>query len=442
MTTNNDVLVLDTDRRALSACHPARAREWLDKGKVAVWRRYPFTIIPKRSVPEAQPEPCQVKLDPGSRTTGLALVQGERVVVGLEIHHRGALLRKKLRDRAARHRQRRSRLRYRKPRYRTRAQINNAKRAYARKREKGGLPPSLRHRLETAVTWAQRLMRWAPVGGIVQEWVRFDRQKMMNPEVSGVEYRQGELVGYEVKEYLLQKWKRQCAYCGAGNVPLEVEHIHAKSGGGSNRVSNLTLACTPCNRRKGNKPIEAFLKDKPETLARIKQQAKATLQDAAAVNASRWALFHGLKATGVPVSAASGARTRYNRKRLGWRKAHWIDAAAVGTVGNLRLMIDSPLMVTCKGQGGRQKGVFDRYGQPRLKTGRAKPQIRPLKPVRGWRAGDIGRFEGKAYRVTPRSTGSFELRAPGGKPFSKPSRLIVPIHRQDGYEYGVEKKVD
>ena len=404
-----------------------------------MFRRYPFTIILKRSVPEARPEPCQVKLDPGSRTTGLALVQGKRVVAGLEIHHRGALIRKKLRDRAAHRRQRRSRLRYRKPRYRTRAQINNAKRTYARKREKGGLPPSIRHRLETAVTWAQRLMRWAPVGEIVQELVRFDMQKMMNPEVSGVEYRQGELAGYEVKEYLLQKWKRQCAYCGAGNVPLEVEHIHAKSRGGSNRVSNLTLACTPCNQRKGNKPLEEFLKGKPERLARIKRQAKASLQDAAAVNASRWALFHRLKATGVPVSVASGARTQYNRKRLGWSKAHWIDAAAVGTVGNLRLMIDSPLTVTCRGQGGRRKGVFDRYGQPRLNK-RGKPQIRPLKPVQGWRAGDIGRFEGKAYRVTPRSKGGFELRAPGGKPFSKPSRLIAPIHRQDGYEYGVEKK--
>ena len=35
--------------------------------------------------------------------------------------------------------------------------------------------------------------------------MRFDTQKMENPEVSGVEYLQGELHGYEMREYLLKK---------------------------------------------------------------------------------------------------------------------------------------------------------------------------------------------------------------------------------------------
>ncbi len=82
MTTDNYVLVVDTDKRALSPCHPARARELLDKGKAAVWHRYPFTIILKRSVPDTEPEPGQVKIDPGSKTTGVALVQGDRVIAG------------------------------------------------------------------------------------------------------------------------------------------------------------------------------------------------------------------------------------------------------------------------------------------------------------------------------------------------------------------------
>ncbi|WP_424099890.1 HNH endonuclease [Moorena producens] len=34
--------------------------------------------------------------------------------------------------------------------------------------------------------------------------------------------------------------------------PLEVEHITPKSKGGSNRVSNLTIACRDCNQTKGN----------------------------------------------------------------------------------------------------------------------------------------------------------------------------------------------
>ncbi len=97
-------------------------------------------------------------------------------------------------------------------------------------------------------------MRLAPVTALSMELVKFDMQQMQNPEISGVEYQQGALQGYEVKEYLLEKWGRECAYCDAENTPLEVDHIQPKSKGGSNRVSNLTLACHDCNQRKGTCP--------------------------------------------------------------------------------------------------------------------------------------------------------------------------------------------
>jgi 5-methylcytosine-specific restriction endonuclease McrA len=89
-----------------------------------------------------------------------------------------------------------------------------------------------------------KLSRLAPLTQIAIETVKFDTQKMQKSEISGIEYQQGELVGYELRVYLLEKWDRQCAYCGAKNVPLEIEHIQASSKGGSNRVSNLTLACS------------------------------------------------------------------------------------------------------------------------------------------------------------------------------------------------------
>lgn len=83
-------------------------------------------------------------------------------------------------------------------------------------------------------------------------------QKMMNPEISGVLYQQGTLQGYEVREYLLEKWGRKCAYCDKTGVPLQIEHIFPKSRGGSNRVSNLTLGCGECNSDKGNQKIENY----------------------------------------------------------------------------------------------------------------------------------------------------------------------------------------
>jgi 5-methylcytosine-specific restriction endonuclease McrA len=70
--------------------------------------------------------------------------------------------------------------------------------------------------------------------------------------------------GYELREYLLNKWDRKCAYCGAENLPLQIEHIHPKAKGGTNRVSNLCLACESCNIKKGTQDIEVFLKKKPD----------------------------------------------------------------------------------------------------------------------------------------------------------------------------------
>jgi len=66
------------------------------------------------------------------------------------------------------------------------------------------------------------------------------------------------LQGYEVREYLLEKYDRKCVYCGVENVPLQVEHIIPVSRGGSYRVSNLTIACEKCNLKKDNKTAEEF----------------------------------------------------------------------------------------------------------------------------------------------------------------------------------------
>ena len=164
------------------------------------------------------------------------------------------------------------------------------------------------------------------------------------------------------------------------------------------------------------------------------KQAKAPLRDAASVNSTRWYLFNALKKTGLPVTVGTGGRTKFNRKRLGWPKAHWLDAAAVGSVDTLTLRTDNPLLIEAKGHGGRQKGVFDKHGQPR-RNKEGNVQIRPLKPIHGWRSGYIAKARGLMGRISPRTTGSFEIRAAGQKPRSIPAREFDAIHRNDGYGY-------
>jgi len=315
------VFVLATDKQPLNPVHPGYARLLLTQGKAAVFKRYPFTIILKVEVEEPRLQPLRVKLDPGSTTTGMALVNDAtgHVVFAAELTHRGQTIKKALDDRRAVRRNRRQRkTRYRKARFAN------------RRRPQGWLAPSLLSRVENVLTWVKRLMRLCPIQVVSMELVRFDPQALDNPGIQGVEYQQGTLAGYEIREYLLEKWNRTCSYCGKQNLPLQVEHIQAKANGGTNRVANLCLACDACNKAKGTLDIAVFLAKKPDVLSHIQAQAKAPLQDAAAVNTTRWFLYERLQALGLPVECGSGGRTKLNRTSRGLAKAHWIDAACVG----------------------------------------------------------------------------------------------------------------
>jgi 5-methylcytosine-specific restriction endonuclease McrA len=395
---SNFVFVLDTQLKPLTPCSPGTARRLLKARKAAIYRRFPFTIVLKKTVEET-PQSCRVKIDPGSKVTGLAILKDLQVLWAAELTHRGQAIKDALLSRRQLRRTRRHRkTRYRKPRF-----LN-------RKRKPGWLPPSLQHRVDTTLTWVNRLRKVCPLASISQELVRFDTQKLQNPEVSGVEYQQGELFGYEVREYLLEKWGRKCAYCGVGNTPLEVEHIHPQSKGGSNRVSNLTLACHPCNQSKGNRDIRDFLSGKPPVLARILEQAKAPLKDAAAVNATPWELYQRLKETGLPVEVGTGGLTKYNRTRLELPKTHWLDAACVGVTDSLEVCTQQPLKIEAKGHGTRQMCRTDKFGFP-------KRYVPRFKFVKGFQTGDIVKAivpQGKKAgihtgRVAVRSTGSFNI---------------------------------
>jgi 5-methylcytosine-specific restriction endonuclease McrA len=416
----NRVLVLDTAKRPLMPCTPARARKLLKSGKAAVCRRFPFTIILKYEV-EPNNQPVQIKIDPGSKTTGLALVahyqRGKQVIWAAELEHRGEQIKARLLKR----RQVRHSRRNRKTRYRP-ARFNN------RRRKEGWLPPSIRSRVDNIQTWLDRLYRFTPYGGISLELVKFDTQKLQNPEISGVEYQQGELMGYEVREYLLEKWGRKCVYCGAENVPLEIEHITPKSRGGSSRVSNLTLACRPCNQEKNSQTAEEF------GYPHIQAQATRPLKNAAAVNMARWALYRAIEQSGLPFETGTGGRTKYNRVRQGYPKAHWIDAACVGVSGEQVHLIPElvSLHIKAVGRQSRQMCRMDRYGFPRTTTKQSRV-------VCGFQTGDMVRAvvsKGKCAgthtgRVAVRAKGSFAVGEVDGISW----RYCRTLHRSDGYTY-------
>lgn len=422
------IFLLDTDKKPLDPIHPAPGRQLLRNKKAAIFRRFPFTLILKESRPDSTVSPIRLKLDPGAKTTGIALVNdptGE-VVFAAELKHRGLAIRDALTSRRQLRRGRRNRkTRYRKPRFLNRTRPN------------GWLAPSLQSRVENIKTWVEKLRKFAPIEAISQELVRFDMQLMRNPDIEGKEYQQGTLAGYETREFLLEKWDRKCAYCGAKDVPLQVEHIHPRAKGGSNSMTNLTLSCEKCHIKKGTKDIKDFLKKDPSRLDKILKQAKKPLADAAAVNTTRFALLDALKSTGLPVETGSGGLTKFNRSQQDLEKTHWLDAACVGKLTpTLNIKGVKPLSITATGHGSRQACRTDKFGFP----SRYVPRF---KFVKGFQTGDIvkavvttGKKVGEYVgRVAVRTTGSFNLSAKHGLVQGISYKYCSAIHKKDGYAY-------
>lgn len=239
-----------------------------------------------------------------------------------------------------------------------------------------------------------------------------------------------------MREYVLEKWGRKCAYCGAKDFPLEVEHIKPRSRGGSNRPSNLTLSCIPCNQAKGNQDVQNFLSEHPSLLKHIWQQTKQPLADAAAVNSTRKALLKALQDFALPVTTGTGGQTKFNRTSQGVSKSRWHDAAMVGETPQLQFLTQQPLVITSTGNGKRQMCRTDANGFPIRYVPRHKF-------VKGFQTGDIvkavvtkgkkkGTYQG---RVAVRSSGSFNVSTPEGLVQGISHKYCSQVHGKDGYQY-------
>ena len=433
------VFVLSKDGRPLMPCHAARARELLRKGRAVVVRRYPFVIRLKNNPNHPnQPgrQPIALKLDPGAKTTGIALVRSAsfaHVVLHLsELTHRGQSIRERLDQRRSfRRNRRRRKTRYRAPRF------NN------RTKPEGWLAPSLQSRVDNVTSWVARYRCWAPITAIVIETVRFDTQKLINPEISGVEYQQGTLFSYELREYLLEKFERTCVYCGRANAPLEIDHVQPRSKGGTMSPNNLALACHECNQAKGNQWVEDFLAEEPERLKRIKSQLQSPLKATAAVNATCTKILRELFTTELPVEVSTGGKTKFNRSRFSIPKTHAMDAACSGNTPGLLGWNMSVLAIKAGGRGSYQRTRLDKYGFPRGYLTRQKK-------AKGFQTGDIVRAsiaKGKKAgvhigRVAVRASGSFDIQTRTTTVQGIGYKNCRLIQRADGYNYCNNKDSD
>lgn len=308
------VPVINMRGESLMPTTPAKARHLLKQGKAKVIRCNPFVIQLNYATGEAT-QPITLGVDAGYSHIGFSAIFNKKELFSGEVTLRKDVS-KKLSKRQMYRRNKRNRLWYREPRFLNR--ISSKK--------KGWLAPSIQHRLDSHIRLVEKIKSLLPISKIIIEVASFDTQKMQNPEISGIEYQQGELQGYNVREYLLDKWGRKCAYCNKKDIPLEIEHIIPKSRGGTNRVSNLTLSCNRCNLKKGNKTAKEF--GYPD----IQKKAKLSLKATAFMNSIRWKLVNQLNC-----DHTYGYITKCNRIKLGLKKSHSNDAFVIaGGNGQLR----------------------------------------------------------------------------------------------------------
>lgn len=334
-------------------CHPARARKLLQSGRARVHRLGPLAIRwVDRAAAQSEGAGVEVGIDPGGEAAGIWVFRATAAGgVGLvEVQPRGQLIHKRMGQRGARRRLS-NHLRRRPPRFDNRT------------RSDGWLAPGTRQLVGSTMAIVARPRRRAPV--IPQELVRSDTQQMGNPEISGVGYQQGEPP--QVREHPLERWGRTCAHWGASGVgsdpvPPDIDRIHPRAEGGTDRVSNLILARIPCNRAEGSRSAAGFLAHDPARLARILARAKAPLRDAAAGNATRLALGRSLAATGQPVSPGSGGRPKWNRSRFSVTGSHPLDALRGYDVEGVVSRPNQMTVAASTGRGAHQRANPDKHG--------------------------------------------------------------------------------
>ena len=316
----------------------------------------------------------------------------------------------------------------------------------------GWIPPSLMSRVFNIETWVRRLCKAYPITQLAVEHVKFDTQKMENPEIEGVEYQQGTLHGYEVREYLLEKFKHKCYYCGKKGVPLDIDHIIPRGKDGTNRIDNLTIACTTCNQEKGSlHPNEWDIGGKRGDNARkaLKAAAKSmSMKDAQAINTIRWKISETLKNTGMPVHHGTGGQTKYNRTKAGLPKTHYYDAASVSCVP----VDDTPehpvLAIHAVGYGHRgdlgcyqtkqtAPGFKQEYKRIEHSNGFAKLDMVEIHTRKGKSIGSLNTFDKTAEGKNQKLRIKTDWTAKDGR-LSGTVTQLKRIQKRDGYAYQIK----
>lgn len=456
------VFVLSKNKKQKDMCSSAKARVLLKKGFAVVHKIYPFTIRLKKDMDNLnEPKEYKIKIDPGSKCTGLSLIDNKDNVVFLAtLEHRGQQVVSNLKTKSGSRRNRRQReTRYRKCKFINHYLKKGSKYKATTPRLSGWLPPSITSIEQNIVNLTKKISGLCNITSASIEVVNFDMQLMDNPNISGIQYQQGTLLGYEVRAYLLEKYGQKCQYCNGVSEDnrLEIEHMISKHNGGSDTIKNLSIACHTCNSEKNSLNLADWfdvLKTSRKTKLNIERikciepilkngSIHKSKRFGAWVNSYKNALIVDLRGLIKDVELSSGGKTMFNRINCKLPKEHYYDALCVGAIPQrFKFKTNEVVVIKAQGRGSHFRGKTNSCGIITANLPRQKEFF-------GFQTGDVvtanvlkGKKEGKYFgRVAIRSSGYFNIQTIEIKIQGISHKYCKIVQRNDGYSYNIEERV-
>lgn len=283
-----------------------KVRRMLRDGKAHVVRLMPFTIQLDYNSDEKVQE-VSLGIDAGSKHIGVSATTKDRELLAVQVEERDDIVKLIASRREARRTRRNRKLRHRAARF------DN------RRRKKGWLAPSIENRVSSHLRIIRLVNSILPISKTTIEVAQFDMQKIQNDKISGIEYQQGDQLGFwNVREYVLSRDKHTCQHCkGKSKDPvLNVHHIESRKTGG-NAPNNLITLCETCHKAYHLGKIE------------LKVKRGHSLRDAAVMSSMRWETYNRAKAEFSNVSLTYGYQTKHTRIINEVEKTHCADAFCI-----------------------------------------------------------------------------------------------------------------
>ena len=303
------VYVLNKDGLPLMPTHKlGKVRHFLKDGKAKVVKRSPFTIQLNYKC-DNYTQPITLGVDAGSKHIGLSASTKKEELYCSDVELRDDVV-ELLSTRRQNRKTRRNHLRYRPARF------DN------RKKEDSWLAPSIRQKIDSHLKAIEEVHKILPISQTIVEVASFDTQllkaELEGKTISGIDYQQGEMAGYNTREYVLFRDNHTCQHCygKSKDKVLEVHHLETRKTGG-NAPSNLITLCKTCHKKY----------HKGEII--LKQKRGVKYDDASFMGIMRWELYNKLKETYPNVSLTYGYITKSNRIKHGLAKEHYNDAYCI-----------------------------------------------------------------------------------------------------------------